>query len=388
MNILFCQHNSICEPGIIRALNTLQHNIRFTDFSFSNPDTDTNYAAHLSSLLSSEQFHIVFSINFIPLISEVCSKHSIPYFCWIVDSPVLQLYSDTLLNTCNYVFVFDYTLYSEFCGKNPDHIFYFPLGCDLELYDSIKPTNDDQKKYACDVSFVGSLYTEKCPYNSVEDKFPDYIKGYFRGILNAQQHIYGYNFLTDIIPPDLMVHLDHLINITPAPGYHIDKQTLIGSLLLTPKCTELERTYLLNLIASRFDIDLYTNSDTANLTQVNVKGAASSLNVMPLVFKTSKINLNLTAKGICSGASLRIFDILGCGGFLISNYQSELTTLFEIDKEIVLFESEADLLDKISYYLTHDDERKAIARCGYEKVKKEFSYQMRLTEMLSVYDTI
>ena len=45
-------------------------------------------------------------------------------------------------------------------------------------------------------------------------------------------------------------------------------------------------------------------------------------------FRNSKINLNPTAKGIRSGIPLRIFDILSCSGFLLTNYQSELSDHF------------------------------------------------------------
>lgn len=301
-----------------------------------------------------------------------------------MDSPVIQLYSHTLQYDSNYVFLFDYTLYTEFCRKNPGHIFYLPLGCDLPHYDSIIPTPQDHANYDCDVSFVGSLYTEKSPYHAIRTQLPSYIQGYFDGILHAQQLVYGYNFLCDIIPPDLMDTLDQLIDVSPSPGYDLDKRTLLGNLLLNPMCTEMERIHLLNSIGEHFSLDLYTQSDTSPLKNIRLRGIASSLGGMPKVFKCSKINLNLTAKGIQSGASLRIFDVLGCGGFLLSNYQSELPQLFEVGRELVLFDSEADLLDKISYYLHHEDERREIATNGYQRIRQEYSYQARLALMLDV----
>lgn len=382
MNILFCQHNSICEPGILRALKSLGHSVSLTENAFSHPDTDPVYTAQLSHMISAHSYDMVFSVNFVPVISETCENFHIPYFCWIVDSPVIQLYSSTLLNQCNYVFIFDYTLYAEFYPKNPDHIFYFPLGCDLELYDSITVSPQEHAQYDCDVSFVGSLYTEKCPYNSIQPQLPPFLSGYFDGVLNAQRMIYGYNFLCDMLTPDILDALAQIVHMKPAPGYNVDLKVLIGNLLLNPKCTELERIHLLNAIGNRFSVTLYTESDTSKLTHVSCKGGVSSLDGMPKIFKCSKINLNLTAKGIQSGASLRVFDVLGCGGFLLSNYQSELAELFDDGKELVLFESEADLLDKITYYLSHDEERTAIARNGYEKVKQDFSYKTRLSLML------
>lgn len=385
MNILFCHHGSICEPGIIRALENMGHTLTIFKEDVGNPEINDAYMDCISGQLGKEQYDMVFSVNFIPIVSRVCEKYQIPYFCWIVDSPVIQLYSATLRNQCNYVFIFDYTLYAEFAERNPQHIFYLPLGCDLELYDRIQVTAEEQKLYGSDVSFVGSLYSEKCMYNTLKERLPNYLQGYFDGILNAQRTIYGYNFLREIMSDDVVKALEQCVSINQCIGYEMDTRTLFGNLVLNPKCTEMERIHLLNVIAEKFSVTLYTNSDTSKLPKVNCKGVVSSLDGMPKVFKCSKINLNLTAKGIQSGASLRIYDVLGCGGFLLSNYQAELPEQFEIGKEIVLFESEKDLLEKITYYLEHEEERRWIAKNGYEKVKEQYTYQKRLEEMFSYY---
>lgn len=45
------------------------------------------------------------------------------------------------------------------------------------------------------------------------------------------------------------------------------------------------------------------------------------------------------SKSIKTGIPLRLFDIMGAGGFLITNYQSEITQYFDIDKELVVYDS-------------------------------------------------
>lgn len=105
---------------------------------------------------------------------------------------------------------------------------------------------------------------------------------------------------------------------------------------------------------------------------------------MPVVFHYSKINLNITAKSIRSGLPLRIFDILGCGGFCLTNYQPELSDYFTIGSDLECYTDEKDLLDKVSYYLAHEDERARIARNGFETIKKYHNYPERLLQMLSL----
>ena len=131
-------------------------------------------------------------------------------------------------------------------------------------------------------------------------------------------------------------------------------------------------------------MDLWTLSDTSMLPKVNVRGGADSSNMMPQIIKCSKINLNLTNRPIKTGLPLRIFDLMGAGGFVISNYQAEIPELFIPGEDIVLYDSIPDLLGKIGYYLLHEDERIQIAKNGYEKVKAYHSYDARLALMFEM----
>ena len=63
-----------------------------------------------------------------------------------------------------------------------------------------------------------------------------------------------------------------------------------------------------------------------------------------------------------------ICDILGCGGFLMTNFQSELTDYFTIGVDLEAYSSMDELVDKCAYDLAHDEEWKQIAKNGYEKV--------------------
>ena len=46
----------------------------------------------------------------------------------------------------------------------------------------------------------------------------------------------------------------------------------------------------------------------------------------------------------------------------------------------------ADLVQKADYYLKHEEERKAIAKAGREKVAAQFCLQERLADMLHIVE--
>ena len=120
------------------------------------------------------------------------------------------------------------------------------------------------------------------------------------------------------------------------------------------------------------------------LPLIHNRGFAKSLTEMPLIFNRSKINLNITARTIHTGLSQRIFDVLACGGFLITNYQAELDEFFTIGKDLEVYTSLEELCDKISFYLTHDDVRTKIALSGYDTIVSKHSIDTRFSEILNL----
>ena len=79
------------------------------------------------------------------------------------------------------------------------------------------------------------------------------------------------------------------------------------------------------------------------------------------------------------------------GGFLLSNYQQDffLDTLtddgsaaFVPGVDYDYFSSEGELVDKVSYYLEHEDERRQIAQNGHDKVMKYYSLEKLLKRTL------
>ena len=385
MNLLFYRYNSICESSILAVWRKSGHQITEITEEMEKKDlTPKEQMLLVSEPLKSNRYDFVFSINYFPVLSEVCNIFKTPYACWIVDSPVLELYSDSIYRPWNRIFLFDYALYQEFAPKNPDCIFYLPLASDVTTFAPIckNISQEDYAKYSCDISFVASLYTEKCPYNKLKNP-PDYLQGYLDGIIESQLKVYGYNFIRELVTEEVAAEFKKFL-----PGfyqfpekYEQNEIALVADLYIGTKVTEQERLRLLKSLSEHFSVDLYTGSDTSSLPNVHNKGLARTYFDMPKIFRLSKINLNMTAKSIKSALPLRIWDILACGGFLLTNFQSELPEYFEIGTDLETYASEEELLEKCSYYLTHEEERKQIAENGYRKVKEFHSLEQRLAEM-------
>ena len=86
----------------------------------------------------------VFSINFFPILADLCSIHQTFYLCLTVDSPVLELFSKSILHPTNRIFMFDRSQYDYFHPFNPDCIFHLPtrnitLSTQFRLFRIIPP---------------------------------------------------------------------------------------------------------------------------------------------------------------------------------------------------------------------------------------------------------
>lgn len=388
MNMLFYRYGSICEPDIIST---------FSSFGLTVIEEKTEiYNKHISNssrvelvrkLLESHKPVFVFTINFFSAIAELCHIYGIPYLSWSVDCPVMDYFDKAMLYRTNRIFLFDYEQYKLFHPYNPDCVFYLPLASSITRFDSVIKTISAKERlaYSSDISFVGSLYSEKNHYKKIA-KLSDYAKGYIDGIADSALKIYGYNVIEDSITDTLV---EEFIQAEALPSHFSSNHVIfdankyaIAHQYIGYHVAELERIKTLNTLAKEFKVDLYTASDSTPLHCVTVHPPIKSMYEMPKVFHCSKINLNMTIKPIKSGLPLRIFDIMGCGGFLMTNYQSELADYFDIGTDIECYSSLEELIDKCAYYLTHDEIRNEIALHGYQKVKTHHTLEHRISEMI------
>ena len=79
-------------------------------------------------------------------------------------------------------------------------------------------------------------------------------------------------------------------------------------------------------------------------------------------------------------------EIMASGGFLLTNFQADLLQHFTPNEDFVYFESINDLLNKIDYYLSHENERKQIAKSGRIKVSKNYNYKTIFDQIFTIVD--
>ena len=381
MKITFCMFGGLGERSIIKAFERMGHEVsEFLDYT-KNYDYNKEYTNQLIAHMEQVECDIVFSLDFMPIVSKVSKVFRKTYISWVYDCPELHLYSDAVQNENNRIFLFDKLQYAELSSLAPKNIFYMPLASEPMTRE---PSDEEWEKYKSDICFMGSLYNEKDRRYEEIGKLPPYLKGYVDGLVNAQLNVYGYNFLADSLDEDMVKKFKNHFQWELIEGYTCDDKMVVADMYLGAYCSAIERRRTLSNLAKHFPVAIYTDSDVSDLEGVENRGLADSVTMMPQIFRCSKINLNITSKTIRSGISLRVFDVLANKGFLMTNYQPELYDYFTPDEDFVVYESQEDLIAKVEYYLTHEEERLAIAKHGYETLKTYHTYDMRLKEILDI----
>lgn len=387
MNILFYRYGSICEEDIKKCFEESGHKCTTIEDEIEDKSiTGSETVALVDAALSKASYDCVFTVNFYPSVSDLCNIYHIRYISWIVDSPVLELFASSIRNPWNRVFVFDRAQYEEIRAFNPGCIFHYPLAVDTRSkQDAIRSavSNKIADNYRCDISFVGSLYSEKNPMTSLKCA-PEYLKGYLGGLCESQLRVYGYYFAQEMLTDEVIKAFKESCSdyYTMKADNLLTDRIVIGQYYIGNNITAMERQRLISLIAAKYPIDVYTRSDTSSVRGANCRGGCRTVDEMPVIFHCSRINLNPTSKAIRTGVPLRVFDIFACEGFMLSNYQTELCELFVPGEDFVYYESAEHAPDVIAYYLEHDKERKEIAHNAYMKVKEQYSYMVRLNRLL------
>jgi spore maturation protein CgeB len=125
-----------------------------------------------------------------------------------------------------------------------------------------------------------------------------------------------------------------------------------------------------------------------------VAGGPLDDEAMIRTFSRSRINLGFSTCGEThvAGAEpggrivqvrLRDFEVPMCGGFYMVEEMAELAEFFVPGKEIVFYRSQADLAEKIRYYLAHDDERERIRLAGHRRALGEHTWRHRFAAALA-----
>ena len=383
MNILMLEWDSFGQEYVIEEFQKADCEVDIFPWPFGKENMRNNdvLCQRLTDVLKEKEYRFVFSFNFFPIAARVCNQHAIKYASWIYDTPYMLLYSKYTMLDTNYIFFFDKSLFYEFNRYGVKHAFYLPMAAQVKYYDKLKKA--ESERYSADISFVGSTYNEaRQDFFQYIDEIDEYALGYLQAIMKMQAELYGNFILEELLTDNILRELQRVCPIKKEEDEWETDAWIYANYFLARKMTGEQRVEQLGLLGESHQVKVYAPEQDSDIKNVINCGTVDYVKEMPLVFKNSKINLNMTLRSIHTGIPLRAMDIMGCGGFLLTNYQQDFLEYFEPGIDYIYYSSKKELLYLTDYYLNHEEERKQIARNGYQKVKEGHTYTDRIKQLL------
>lgn len=385
IRLLFYQWNAFMQRGIENALKRLKVDYDVYYDIASDWDDDVNFCNKFEDKLVGADYQAVLSVNFMPLISDICQKHGIRYISWVYDSPLHIRRLDTMKNLCNIIYFFDHAQAEYYKDNGVAGAEYLPLAVDPEVFNidkqgNIVADNKPDVGYCCDVSLLGQLY--KSEYGELCKGLGQYNRGYLEGIIGAQSHLTGGYIVDEMLSDDVICSVNKDFLTASGNSFEVTRREL--SYTIAKEVTGRQRFTALALLQDRCDVNIYSTDVDKRLSNVKFCGYADYYTQMPEVFRKSRINLNISLCTIQTGIPLRVLDIMACGGFVLTNAQPEIMEYFTPGEELEVYEDMKDLVIKVKYYLEYDKLREDIAAKGYRKVCEMFTFDDRIKYMLRV----
>lgn len=292
---------------------------------------------------------------------------------WFLDSPKRVQTTKEELDGVDEYFTFDasYLPYlKELCGKEGH---YLPTASGVRPLDECRPGADWPERQGPDVGFMGALAASR--YQEVRSFW----------LRRDPQFIEILDGIVDDYAADPSVALED--RFERSPGRERMAYSGFAVLYLEERATYYKRLAALRRI---HDLGLKTYGSPEwgiedwafELAPLYAGFAPEYDSDLPSVYYHTKINVNVFHVQCFNSANPRVYDVLACGGFLLTEYKPVLEEEFNLGEHLVCFKTHDELRELTEYYLEHDDEREAIARAGQAYALEHCTYQQRVKIVL------
>lgn len=181
-----------------------------------------------------------------------------------------------------------------------------------------------------------------------------------------------------VVPALLQAWAPELDAFESAIGRRSDPAMLAGEIA----AAEHRLTVLANL--GRFGAQVWGDDGWKPVERYGVRhrGPAGHHHQLPRIYGNGGIQIDIGRLYQSDIVTLRVFDVLACGGFLITPLTADLPELFRVGEELETYASVAELCAKVEHYLARPDERARIAAAGRARVLADHTVRQRVRALL------
>ncbi len=298
---------------------------------------------------------------------ERIKDHGIERLLWFYDDPFRFDLKDSFLSDLDRIYCFDPILAMEL-GKRLDKPVQY-LAAAATFSHGLQGPAPSNPPAEMDITFVGStglqrfderflkwLSNKNPPMQAFENLICERIR---------KSEIFQYDEIKQLKPP---------ISGLPEPA----RLALIEDLTTFYIRNEYLKALMNKPLSIYGDAGWTMKALVGPLTGLYSGRSLDFMHETPWIYNRSKINLNIFNVQCMNSPTIRMFDVMACGGFLLTEYRPFIEERYKIGEELDVFRDPKELAEKTDYYLAHPDQRMEIAKAGQAKTLREDIYSERL----------
>lgn len=334
--------------------------------------------------VAEQNIEAVFSLQYFPILSNLCEKLQIPYICWCYSNPVNHLLlTESLTNSCNTIFHTDSRWVEKLQRSGAQNVHFLPWAAAGASTLNNPPASDDQ----ADISLVDNTEQEAwLSYLALTRRLDERTRGFLDGLLQAQRNIYGSHLLEKVLHSQILTSIQAALPLKVPRGSIASPEETCAFQMLYPAVTKMETDYILTLLDRevQWHTCFYTAFPRKNLLHINQRTVPDAENTQQEMNLQSRIHLLIPPRQNQNGIPVQAMDILGSGNLLLTCFQKDYLLYFEPGRDYACYESPEDMIDKARYYLLHPEERDAITERARKKILQSHTMAHRVREMFTL----
>jgi spore maturation protein CgeB len=113
-------------------------------------------------------------------------------------------------------------------------------------------------------------------------------------------------------------------------------------------------------------------------------GGINYLHDLPTYYRYCELNLNITSLQMATAVNQRVFDCPAAGGFLLTDAQSSLHALFDVETEVAAYSSMDECKELFRFYRANPNARRQIVERARKRILGEHTYTHRLHTIVAL----
>jgi spore maturation protein CgeB len=337
---------------------------------------------------------LVARINTMQGLADLCERARVPLLVWEIDPVLDGLQSPRRPVPGTWIFTYREQQVRAYRSQGYAHVEHLPLAAPphrrpLSAEELADPRflPEDGEGFVAPVSFVGSSMLRQvegyvsrakeslCAFLVSRGQAPTQAGALLQQAMEIQRK----ELDRWVIPGILDASLPGFRDFVRQTQHGIDPAMWLGELVAAERRLSHVRAL------APFGVHVWGDPGWGRIVGggVRYRGYAGHRHQLGRIYCSARINVDIGRLYQQDIVTMRVFDVLACGGFLLAEHSPHLSKLFEIGKELVVWRNQAELVAKVGYYLRNPEEAARIAQAGRSRVLADHQIGQRVQVMLN-----